>query len=103
HGGQAGVGDGHGGAVAGHSHDTGGGDPVGPDVDHGGTGHGAGHWRRSSRTAARASTPARQSSVVACSAGSWLIPDGLRTNSMAEGTWAARLAESWPAAVGHSR
>ena len=42
-------------------------------------------------------TPARQSLSDADSAGVWLAPVGLRTNSMADGTWGARMPASWPA------
>src|SRR5215470_6744712 len=49
---------------------------------------------RSSRTAARAATPARQSALSACSAGEWDTPDGLRTNSIAAGTRAASTPAS---------
>ena len=48
----------------------------------------------------RACTPDRQSAVVACSAGLWLTPVGLRTNSMAVGTCADSTPASCPAPVG---
>src|SRR4051812_6773285 len=51
--------------------------------------------------AASASTPARQSSMDAYSAGEWETPVGLRTKSIAVGMPAAeRMPASWPAAVG---
>src|SRR3954447_18477210 len=55
----------------------------------------------SSRTSARALTPATQSPGSACSAGEWLTPVGLRTNSMALRTPnCAMTPASCPAAVG---
>ena len=47
-----------------------------------------------SRTAARASTPARQSTSSACSAGLWETPVGLRTKTIAVGTAEARMPAS---------
>ncbi len=47
------------------------------------------HPASSRRVVARASTPARQSAIGACSSGEWLTPAGLRTNSMAVGIPAA--------------
>src|SRR3954469_9619530 len=61
----------------------------------------AAHRHRSSRVSARASTPAKQSAVSACSSGEGDTPVGFRANSMAVGTPAADSPPaSCPAMVG---